>query len=329
MEEHKKKQSVLMEHVASMEYYQKGDEQPIQVFQDLNFEAMEGEVWAIIGNRAFEVRLLLEIIANARPYKDGRCVLNETGMMRKKRLILPHVYYIGSTNMMFQNMTVLEYLLFITAKEPGSADERKQRITKDLQDMNLIDLSSREIATLSPSEKSVVELVAGYYTESKLIIWNLARLYYDEKCILAIQMICQELQKQKRTLIFSSFDYRMVEACATHIAPLYDGRFLCNLKADEFISTWDHLSAVIKDERAKEMETYLMEVCPQYEYRREGNTLEIWDRNHNFAAYDLICATLGKHYYYPKFVEQHPYCVENAWKEIRYQHEQSRKENQS
>ena len=326
MEQHKKKQSVLMEHVASMEYYQKGDERPIQVFQDLNFEALEGEVWAIIGNRAFEVRLLLEIIANARPYKDGRCVLNETGMMRKKRLILPHVYYIGSTNIMFQNMTVLEYLVFITAKEPGDADVRKQRIVKDLLDMNLGYLSSSEIATLSPQQKSVVELMASCYTESRLIIWNLARLYYDEKCILAIQMICQELQRQKRTLIFSSFDFRMVEACATHIAPLYDGRFLCNLTVNDFISTWDHLSAIIKDERAEEMETYLKKTCPQYEYRRKETTLEIWDQHHNFAAYDLICATLGKQYYYPKFIEQHPYCVENAWKEIRNQHERNRNE---
>ena len=55
-------------------FTKKDNEQPVQVFQDLNFEALEGEIWAIIGNKAFEVRLFLEIVANARPYKDGRCV---------------------------------------------------------------------------------------------------------------------------------------------------------------------------------------------------------------------------------------------------------------
>lgn len=327
MEEQRRKQSVLMEHVASMEFYQKDNEQPVQVFQDLNFEALEGEIWAIIGNKAFEVRLFLEIVANARPYKDGRCVLNETGMMRKKRLILPHVYYIGSTNMMFENMSVLEYLTFITAKEPGSIDERKHQIAKDLLDVNLGYLSEREISTLTPPEKSVVELMAGYYTESKLIIWNLARLYYDEKCILAIQTICQELQRQKRTLLFSSFDYKMIEACATHISPLYDGRFLCNSPVQDFIKTWDHLCAIIRDDRAKEMEEYLMKTMPDYEYRRNGNRLEVWDQHNNIAGYDAICATLGKNYYYPKFIEQHPYCVENAWKEIVYRYEQNSKTN--
>ena len=91
MEQTKKRaQCVLMEHVGSMEYYQSPQQEPKQVFSDINFEALEGEVWAILGTSAFEVRLLLEIIANARPYKDGRCVLAQKGMMRKKRTILPH-----------------------------------------------------------------------------------------------------------------------------------------------------------------------------------------------------------------------------------------------
>lgn len=54
---------------------------------------LEGEVWAILGTSAFEVRLLLEIIANARPYKDGRCVLAQKGMMRKKEPSF-HMYII-------------------------------------------------------------------------------------------------------------------------------------------------------------------------------------------------------------------------------------------
>ncbi|MFR6316291.1 MAG: hypothetical protein ACLUOD_09220 [[Clostridium] innocuum] len=68
MEQAKKRaQCVLMEHVGSMEYYQSPQQDPKQVFSDINFEALEGEVWAILGTSAFEVRLLLEIIANARP----------------------------------------------------------------------------------------------------------------------------------------------------------------------------------------------------------------------------------------------------------------------
>ena len=49
MEQAKKRaQCVLMEHVGSMEYYQSPQQDPKQVFSDINFEALEGEVWAIL-----------------------------------------------------------------------------------------------------------------------------------------------------------------------------------------------------------------------------------------------------------------------------------------
>jgi len=45
MEQAKKRaQCVLMEHVGSMEYYQSPQQDPKQVFSDINFEALEGEV---------------------------------------------------------------------------------------------------------------------------------------------------------------------------------------------------------------------------------------------------------------------------------------------
>ena len=193
MEQAKKRaQCVLMEHVGSMEYYQSPQQDPKQVFSDINFEALEGEVWAILGTSAFEVRLLLEIIANARPYKDGRCVLAQKGMMRKKRTILPHVYYIGSTNMLFTNMNVLEYLMYITAREQGDAAVRQKRILEKIMELNMGYVALSVIGNLTPSERSVVTLLVSLFTESKLIIWNLARLEYDERSLQAIAAICEE-----------------------------------------------------------------------------------------------------------------------------------------
>ena len=248
MEQAKKRaQCVLMEHVGSMEYYQSPQQDPKQVFSDINFEALEGEVWAILGTSAFEVRLLLEIIANARPYKDGRCVLAQKGMMRKKRTILPHVYYIGSTNMLFTNMNVLEYLMYITAREQGDAAVRQKRILEKIMELNMGYVALSVIGNLTPSERSVVTLLVSLFTESKLIIWNLARLEYDERSLQAIAAICEEIQKQKRTLLFSTFDYQLIERCATHIAPLYDGRLLYTGTVEAFVQTWDHLSTIIQD----------------------------------------------------------------------------------
>lgn len=323
MEEEIKKseQCVYMEHVGSMEYYQSEEKEPIQIFKDINFEAFHSQIWAIIGDSAFELRLLLEIIANARVYKDGKCILEQKGMMRKKRTILPHVYYVGSTNMLFSNMTVLEYLMFITAKEPGDVVVRQERIFKKLIELNLGYVSLTEIGKLTPAEKSMITLVVSLFTQSTLIIWNLARLTYDERSLMGISSICEEIRKQNRTLLFSSFDNELIERCATHIAPLYDGQFLYNGTISDFIKEWDYLCAVIKDERADDMKKVLEKECEEFEYIISDGELQVWDKERGVDTYDRICKVLGEHGYYPKHIHQHPYCVENAWKEIKRYHD--------
>jgi ABC-2 type transport system ATP-binding protein len=35
----------------------------------------KAESWGVFGSSAFEIKLLLEIMANIRPYENGRCVL--------------------------------------------------------------------------------------------------------------------------------------------------------------------------------------------------------------------------------------------------------------
>lgn len=317
----KRAQCVLMEHVGSMEYYQSPQQEPKQVFSDINFEALEGEVWAILGTSAFEVRLLLEIIANARPYKDGRCVLAQKGMMRKKRTILPHVYYIGSTNMLFTNMNVLEYLMYITARKQEDAAARQKRILEKIIELQMGYVALSLIKDLTPPERSVVTLLVSLFTESRLIIWNLARLAYDERSLLAISAICEEIQKQKRTLLFSTFDYQLIERCATHVAPLYDGELLYTGTVNRFVQTWDHLSTIIQDEHVAEIRRAIEQAHGKYTFVEEGQTLYVWDQVQERDTYHSIWNVLADNGLHPACIQRHPLCVENAWKEIRNHHD--------
>lgn len=311
-------QSILLSHVCSMEYYQhKDEEEPKQVLRDINLDVHQGEIYGIIGESAFELRLLLEIIANARPYQDGKCVLNQRGMMRQKRVILPHVYYIGSTNMLFDNMTTLEYLMFITAKEKGDVVERQKAILQNLLDHHMGFIALSPIHDLSSDERVVVTMMSALYTKSDIIILNLARLQYSEQTLIALSSICNTIREEKRTLLFSSFDYSMVEMLSTHIAALKNGHFIYKGETQDFITTWDHLSIVIEDERIQDIKNVLQETFTDIDIHEENERIEIWDEQHDQTLYEHIFECLQKKKVYPRKIYQHRNCVENAWKEIK------------
>ena len=96
--------------------------------------------------------------------------------------------------MLFTNMNVLEYLMYITAREQGDAAVRQKRILEKIMELNMGYVALSVIGNLTPSERSVVTLLVSLFTESKLIIWNLARLEYDER---SLQAIAQSVKKSK------------------------------------------------------------------------------------------------------------------------------------
>lgn len=310
-------QSVLLEHVCSMEFYQKEGSEPRQVLSDINLNIHQGEVWGIIGESAFELRLLLEIIANARPYQDGRCVLNQRGMMRKKRIILPHLFYIGSTNMLFDNMNVLEYLMFITAKQKGDVVERQKKIFQDLLDHDMDYLSLSAIHHLTPDERALVTLLTAYYTESDIIVLNLARLSYQERTLCAMEKVSRSIQKAKRTLIFSSFDTNLIQRISTHTAVMKQGVIAYQGTTSEFIDTWDHLSIVLEDPQIERFVTLISTNFPNVEMHQKAKRLEIWDVSHDATLYHQLFSVFTNAQCYPNVLYQHTNCVENAWKEIK------------
>ena len=124
---------VQMKNLTSNEVYlsQSGEQKP--VLNDNTLDICRGESWAVVGAEAFEVELLLQMMGCGRPFGIGSCKLVERCMMRKKRRILPHVFYVGDS-MAVPNMNVLEYLMFATQHSKTPARERQVAILEAMLD---------------------------------------------------------------------------------------------------------------------------------------------------------------------------------------------------
>ena len=56
------------------------------VLEDINFTACQGQLWSILGSSIFEIKLLLEIMANARTYEKGKLMIAGFDTTKKKRI---------------------------------------------------------------------------------------------------------------------------------------------------------------------------------------------------------------------------------------------------
>ena len=272
------KQAVLFEDVNSVECFETPDGvRP--VLHDISFQVDCGQVLAVTGPSHFELRLLLEMMSNAHPYASGRCVLCERGMMRKKRMILPHVHYVGGTNMLFNNMSVLEYMMFITSHRRGDAIPRQKLLLQALEKCGLGFVCLSPIALLSPAERSVVCLFAATLTKSQLVIWNISRLRYEPLLVQAASKIARALTAQGKALVFSTGDYALAEALATHLLFIKDGGVAYSGETKRFSEKWDHLLFTLTAPDLAPYASIFRTVAPGCVFEEKNGSLLVFDPN--------------------------------------------------
>lgn len=304
-----------MQNVYSNEYYMAPDAYR-QVLSDISFCAERGQIWSVMGSSIFEIKLLLEIMANARSFQKGsyNCAGIET--IYQKRRILPYLFYIASTNMAFEKMNVLEYLMFITSKSQKNAVIRQEIILNCLLDTRLDYICLTPISKLTPEEKSVVELIAATLSDNFIIIMNLPRLNYSQELIHSFALISDLIKMNNKTLVLSTQDTILAQSVSSHIMYIYKGINIYSNTLEKLISKYDKVLCSIGIENAEFAKRMLELELPCYGYRVSQNILDILVSGDYIIAFSRVFSALSKYNLSPYFIKKNKKNLSNALKEL-------------
>lgn len=300
----------------SCEYYAnvQNPDQPIKhVLEDINFTAYQGQLWSILGSSIFEIRLLLEIMANARTYEKGNLIITGFDATNKKRgTILPEVFYIGSTNMAFGNMNVLEYLMFITSNSHREVLDRQEYLLDYLIKVDLGYICLTPITRLNEQEKSIIILVSAMLSNSTLIIMNLPRLMYDQREINSINKIVSQIQYLNKTVIISTQCYELAQLISSHICYIDKGRILYNNTLNNFLEQYDKVNYLIAADDLNYILQSLSFALPQFEYQIEDNIMQIIDNTDGNQSVSMLFHTLSSFNIVPNYVLKSKKNIKNS-----------------
>ncbi len=307
---------VSMQGITSNEYYLRNGSDPASILRGIDLTVHKGQVYGVDGVSPFEIRLLLEIIANIRPYESGRCVLLERGMMRKKRIILPHVFYIGNPNMAYQSMSVLEFLMFSLMKIPGNKIELQEKMLEFLIDIGLKSIALTPLYTLPREHKAVVLLLISLFSKSELVVFNFPEYRFEDVLKGAIAEITALFPDQKKTLVLASQDPDLIEAACSHMAFVKDGSILFSGSVREFRYTYDNIMLTIRDANAEGLSLQLHALLPQYRYGVCANELIVRSDGTSDEEPRAIYQKIAGLDFVPRDVSINPKTVKNAREEL-------------
>lgn len=307
---------VFMEDISSGEYFLHENEEPRRVLEDIDLLIKKAEAWGISGKSGFEIKLLLEIMANIRPYDTGRCILIERGMVRNKRIILRHVFYIGNSGMVYNNMNVLEFLMFAMNKFKGSRVELQERIFEFLIAAGLDYIALTPNRLLTKEEKAVVTLVAAAYSDSIMIVFNFPGYEFDEVLIEAIAKISMFIRDRGKSLIIGTQNSLLIEKACTHTAFIADGRIIYRGTVENLRLNFDKVVVIIRD---KDIDTMMEQLAPLFSdcvLSIKDDSLLISSCGEEACDPGHIYKKIAEAGFAPGYMEINPKTVGNAYEEI-------------
>ncbi|KPU45917.1 lipopolysaccharide ABC transporter ATP-binding protein [Oxobacter pfennigii] len=312
---------VSMENISSAEYFFYKNEEPKRVLEDINLLIKRSEAWGINGRSSYEIKLLLEIMANIRPYDCGKCVLIERGMMRNKRTILKHVFYIGNSNMIYNNMNMLEFLMFAMGKQKVNKVELQDRIFEFIIDIGLGNLSLTPNRMLTKEENAVVELIAAAYSDCMMIVYNFPEYEFDETLINAIEKISVLIRDKGKALILGTQNSLLIEKTCSHTAFIADGRLIYKGTVDNLRFNYDKILVIIRDKNIYSVADKLAAILPYHKLSVKDDSLFVYCTGKEGCDAGYIYKKVAEAGITPDYMEINPKTVQNAYEEIILQYD--------
>ena len=239
------------------------------------------------------------------------------GSMRKKRVIHEDVFYIDTDTMLYDNMTVLEYLVF-TVGVYGNTNEidLKEELLDFLIDLGLGYISLTLISYLSSEEKVIIELITALFSNSKLVVADLTNWKFSISLCNVISALCKSFRSSKKALVIGATQPSLIGISCDKLVLLQNGKQRFEGTLDELYHKGDHVLYVIKDNNLELIKNRFEECIPIYHYKIVENMLLVIKTADIKRDDKVFFHLLSLHDIFPESIKINKGRVQNSFEEL-------------
>lgn len=225
--------------------------------------------------------------------------------------------YIEQHDMLYETMTVLEYLMFASRHlKKSSVLSRQKELFELLISIGLGYISLTPIRLLTPQEKMVLLLWTALSSNESYIIFDITEYEFNKKLISCIKEIIRRFKKQNTTLIIGTMQAKLIGICLEETLFIHENQILYYGLVSALQHCMDRVLYVIKHVNYEELVPRLVRAFPMYEIK-SGNQLVFVMRKKTSKRDDaMFFATLSKEKIVPDQIKVNHGKIENSFQEL-------------
>ena len=193
---------------------------------DLSLHIAPGEIYGFIGHNGAGKTTTLKSIAGILRFDEGEITIDGTSVKNDPLACKKKLAYIPDNPDLYEFMTGIKYLNFISDIFGVSADDRQARIRKYADLFELTNDLAQPIASYSHGMKQRLAIISAWVHEPRLIIMDEPFVGLDPKASHLLKGMMRELCDRGGAIFFSTHVLEVAEKLCDKVAIIKAGKLI-------------------------------------------------------------------------------------------------------
>lgn len=200
---------------------------------DVNLSIADGEIFGFIGHNGAGKTTTIKSVVGILTYDSGRILVNGMDIKEKPMECKQITAYIPDNPDLYEMLTGIQYLNFISDIYKIDKNKRKELITKYADMFEITKNLGDVISTYSHGMKQKLALISALIRNPKLLILDEPFVGLDPKAAFLVKETMKDLCKNGTSIFFSTHVLEVAEKLCDKIAIIKDGKIIATGTVEE------------------------------------------------------------------------------------------------
>ena len=200
---------------------------------DLSLHICPGEIYGFIGHNGAGKTTTLKACCGILQYDSGEITVDGTSMKKEPLACKEKIAYIPDNPDLYEFMTGIQFLNFVSDIFGVSATDRKERIKKYADAFELTSDLTSPVSSYSHGMKQKLAIISALIHEPKLIIMDEPFVGLDPKATHLLKEMMKQLCSKGCAIFFSTHVLEVAEKLCDKVAIIKAGKLIRSGTMDE------------------------------------------------------------------------------------------------
>ncbi|MBN1891228.1 MAG: ABC transporter ATP-binding protein [Clostridiales bacterium] len=196
--------------------------------KNLSLTVENGDLYGFIGHNGAGKTTTIKSAVGLLPFNEGTITIDGHFVTKEPLLCKSMIAYIPDNPDLYDSLTGMQYLNFVSDVFKVSKEDRAQRVEKYAQLLELTSDLNNQIASYSHGMKQKLSFIAAFVHEPKLLIVDEPFVGLDPRAAFSVKTVMKEFCEKGNAIFFSTHVLEVAEKLCNKIAIIKNGELIAS-----------------------------------------------------------------------------------------------------